>query len=271
MDILSARWNVLPACPHAKTDADGRFELKHNLKGPFFLFASARRRVGSTIERYSWKIRSTEIDASGDVMLTNDNLVVEKGIAEGAKNNRGADAVGVEADKTQKKLDVPIQGFIRNQEDEPEAVGAGIVKSSETSHPNPMALPRRRLSQVRPALLKERPIGVANGGVIGVDAHFSEFGDYLQELINIVQIQWDRILDSGGSRPKPGSHVVVNFRINSKGEIAEVIKVEGDAGDYGTRTALKAIQDRAPYRAWTREMVAVLGESQVLTFDFFYE
>ena len=197
---------------------------------------------------------------------------------------------------TQKKLQVPLPGFLKSQGDNPNGFGTESVKLPEPStgadkyvagdrnadansgagakaaqitHPTPQ--PRPRLTQVRPALLKERPIGVANGGVIGVDAHFSEFGDYLQELINIVQIQWDRILDSGGSRPKQGSHVLVGFRLNSKGEIAEIIKVEGDAGDYGTNAALSAIQDRAPYRAWTKEMVAVLGDNQVITFDFYYE
>jgi hypothetical protein len=202
------------------------------------------------------------------------------------------------ADKNQaqKKLEVPLPGFIKSQGDNANGFGTESVKlpepstgadkyvagdrnadardgsgakAAQPSRPTPQ--PRPKLSQVRPALLKERPIGVANAGVIGVDAHFSEFGDYLQELINIVQIQWDRILESAGSRPKPGTHVLVNFRLNSKGEISEIIKVEGDAGDYGTRAALSAIQDRAPYRAWTKEMVAVLGEDQVLTFDFYYE
>jgi len=42
-------------------------------------------------------------------------------------------------------------------------------------------------------------------------------------------------------------------------EIAEIIKVEGDAGEYGTNAALSAIRERAPYRPWTKEMVAILG------------
>jgi hypothetical protein len=199
-------------------------------------------------------------------------------------------------DQTQRKEQVPLSGFIKNQGDNAEGYGTNAssvpapsteadkyvagdvnatttdgagVKAAQTTHQKP--LPRPKLTQVRPAILKDRPIGVANGGVIGVDAHFSEFGDYLQELIDIVQIEWDRILDSGGTRPKQGSHVLVSFRLNSKGEIAEIVKVDGDAGDYGTNASLSAIQDRAPYRPWTKEMVAVLGDSQVITFDFYYE
>jgi hypothetical protein len=63
---------------------------------------------------------------------------------------------------------------------------------------------------------------------------------------------------------------MISFRLNSKGEIAEILKVDGDAGEYGTRASLSAIQERAPYRAWTKEMVAVLGEDQVITFTFYY-
>jgi hypothetical protein len=33
---------------------------------------------------------------------------------------------------------------------------------------------------------------------------------------------------------------------------------------------LSAVREPAPYRAWTKEMVAVLGEDQVLTFTFYY-
>jgi hypothetical protein len=199
-------------------------------------------------------------------------------------------------DQTQKKTQAPLPGFVKNQGTNAQGYGTDVmnlpeqstgadkyvagdknanstngagVKSAQTVHQKP--LPRPKLSQVRPAILKDRPIGVANSGVIGVDAHFSEFGDYLQELIDIVQIQWDRILESGSTRPKQGSHVLVTFRLNSKGEIAEIVKVDGDAGDYGTNAALSAIQDRAPYRAWTKEMVAVLGDNQVISFDFYYE
>jgi hypothetical protein len=137
---------------------------------------------------------------------------------------------------------------------------------TQTVHQQPVQPPK--LTQVRPARLNGGPI---NGGVIGVDAHFSEFGDYLQELINIVQIQWDRILESGGTSPKQGTHVLVSFRLNSNGEITEILKIEQDSGDYGKNAALNAIKDRAPYRPWTKEMIAALGDSQVLTFDFYYQ
>jgi hypothetical protein len=142
-----------------------------------------------------------------------------------------------------------------------------IASAGAAQSTNKRTLPRPKLTQVRPLTLSGR----SPTGIIGVDAHFSEFGDYLQELIDIVQIQWDRILDAGGARPRQGSHVRISFRLNSKGEIAEMIKVDGDAGIYGTNAAVSAIQDKAPYHPWTTEMIRVLGNNQVLTFDFYYE
>jgi hypothetical protein len=198
--------------------------------------------------------------------------------------------------KAPQKSQVPLSGFVKSQGDNPDAFGteavhlpdpstgaekyvagdknanAGDGSGAKAAQNTPRTpLPRPKLTQVRPALLQERPIGVATAGVVGVDAHFSQFGDYLQELVDIVQIQWDQILASSEVYPKPGTHVLISFRLNSQGEIAEIIKVEGDAGDYGTNAALSAIKVRAPYRAWTKEMVAVLGNDQVITFTFYYQ
>ena len=196
---------------------------------------------------------------------------------------------------TPRKQEVPLPGFVKSSGDNQEAFGTEAVKlpgpstgadkfvegdknAQETTGSGAKAaqeiraqpLPRPRLTQVRPGILQERPVGVNNAGTIAVDAHFSQFGDYLQELIDIVQIQWERVLYSSSVYPKSSSHVVITFRINSQGQIAEIVKVEGDAGEYGTRAALSAIQEPAPYRTWTKEMVAVLGDDQVITFAFYY-
>ena len=194
------------------------------------------------------------------------------------------------------KLQVPLPGFVENRGDNPDAFGTEVARFPEpatgadrhvegdrnSQNPNgqagaeatpaqhPRPLPRPRLAQVRPGILQERPVGVSNAGHIAVDAHFSQFGDYLQELIDIVQIQWERIIQSSAVYPKSGSHVTITFRITSQGQIAEILKVEGDAEEFGTGAALSAIRDPAPYRPWTKEMVAVLGDDQTITFGFYY-
>ncbi|MFA5058065.1 MAG: hypothetical protein WC485_08125 [Opitutaceae bacterium] len=175
------------------------------------------------------------------------------------------DAFGTEA----VKLPEPSTGaekYVKGDQNAQNPVGHGASAAQEV---RPQPMPRPRLTQVRPGILQERPTGVSNAGVIGVDAHFSQFGDYLQELIDIVQIKWDGILSASSVTPAR-SHVTISFRITAKGEIAEILKVDGDAGEYGTNAALSAIREPAPYRPWTKEMVAVLGDDQVITFDFHY-
>ena len=203
-------------------------------------------------------------------------------------------AAGAE-NKPLRKLEVPPPGYLKSQGENPDAFGTESVKlpepstgadkhvegernaqnvngsagaAAQTIRPRPQ--PRPHLTQVRPAILQDRPTGVSNAGVIGVDAHFSQFGDYLQELIDIVQIQWERILSSSGVYPKGNTHVAITFKLNSRGEISEIVKVDGDAGDYGTNAALTSIKERAPYRAWTKEMVTILGDDQEITFTFYY-
>lgn len=78
-------------------------------------------------------------------------------------------------------------------------------------------------------------------------------------------------MSSSSIEPTHSTHVTISFRLNSKGEIADIIKTDGDAGEYGTNAALSAIREPAPYRSWTKEMVTVLGEDQVLVFDFHYD
>lgn len=181
---------------------------------------------------------------------------------------KNPDAFGTESVKLP-KVSNGADKYVAGQTKATKATGSG-TKAAEAQAMPQRPLPRPRLTPVRPGILQARPVGVNNAGTIGVDAHFSQFGDYLQELIDTVQIQWERILNTSGISPPSGSHVTIRFRINSQGQIAEILKVDGNAGDYGTNAALSAIRDPAPYRPWTKEMVAVLGNDQVITFSFYY-
>ena len=67
------------------------------------------------------------------------------------------------------------------------------------------------------------------------------------------------------------SHVVITFKINSKGE-TDIVKIEdADAGKQGVFSCQSAIQARQPYRKWSEQMIAVLGDEQELTFSFYYQ
>ncbi len=143
----------------------------------------------------------------------------------------------------------------------------GLVATPQTSRAQPKQRPR--LTQPRPTILSNRITGTSNIGILGIDARWSEYGEYLNELIEIIQVQWNMILRESAVYPNRGTHVIVKFKLNSKGE-TEILNVEETAGKQGSFSCLNAIQARQPYRKWSEQMIAVLGNDQELTFAFYY-
>jgi hypothetical protein len=206
-------------------------------------------------------------------------------------------------DRTEEKArqeQVPLNGFEKVEGKSEDGIASNIAKSkSPTTHadqaqegaPNATDLTgglvtvtqsnhaqqpkeRPRLSSTslnRASPLTNRIAGVANIGIVGRDARWSEYGEYLNRLIETVQAQWYKILEESRVSPPRGSHVVVTFRINSQGE-TEIVKVEdADAGKQGVFSCQNAITYPQPYGKWTDAMIAVLGDSQELTFSFYYQ
>ncbi len=193
----------------------------------------------------------------------------------------------------------PLSGFENKVGDTPDGYGSGIaqhvdgakaipekidgVKNApdingatsmqpqiDPRHPRPRPQVVRQ-PQVRPAIFEENKFGTQNIGNIGVDAKWSNYGAYLQKMIETVQIQWERILIESRSYPVSGTTVKVVFRMDSEGSISQIVNVEGTAGNQFEKVCTSAITARAPYGAWTDDMKAVLGESQEMTFTFYYQ
>ena len=63
-----------PDSPRTETDADGRFEIRLNLREPFVIVARASRSVGDSTEHYYWVVPSSKIRKDGKVLLSNNNM-----------------------------------------------------------------------------------------------------------------------------------------------------------------------------------------------------
>lgn len=159
-----------------------------------------------------------------------------------------------------------VQGAADSKE-----LNGGLVSVTQAQRAQPKDRPRlSSVSLNRSSPLTNRATGVTNIGIIGMDARWSEYGEYMNELIEIVQAQWWHILSESRVAPPRGSSVVVKFRINAKGE-TDIVSVEDNgAGKQGVFSCQNAITYPQPYRKWTDQMVAVLGDSQELTFSFHY-
>lgn len=144
----------------------------------------------------------------------------------------------------------------------------GQVVRIDAKHPqNRDKIPQRN---TRPAFLRDNKLGTQNIGPVAYNAKWSEYGEYLQKLIETVQIQWERLIVQSSVYPPSGTVVAVKFRLNSEGKITDIEPDDREAPILAKRTCVSAITARAPYGAWTKEMISVLGNEQELTFTFYY-
>ena len=137
--------------------------------------------------------------------------------------------------------------------------------------------PVRPIPMKRPKLSSELTIGPiaqtrasANQlGVIAMDAALSEFGEYEKQFYSAVQNGWYNEIDFHQPM-ESNSRVIVSFVLNSNGTIDAVTVLSSTAGAMATRICESAIVRRSPFRAWTRDMVEVYGQSRELTLRFYY-
>lgn len=183
-------------------------------------------------------------------------------------DGKSEDGVGSNISQSQSPSN-QAEKFLEGAKDGKSATG-GLIESPQVEDQRPKPRARPRLTQARPNILQNRIAGVANIGILGIDARWSEYGEYMQEFVEIVQASWYSILDESRIAPRPGTHVFVTFTLNSDGEVS-IVNTEETAGKQGVYACTNALTVRQPYRKWTDQMIAVLGKQQTITFSFYYQ
>ncbi|MGC4071670.1 MAG: hypothetical protein QM760_04005 [Nibricoccus sp.] len=87
--------------------------------------------------------------------------------------------------------------------DAPLIVGAPQTKVARINPQQPQPRPKIN-KRARPAVLADNKFGTDNIGAVAFDARWSNYGQYLQQLIETVQIQWERVLRESGAYPPIG-------------------------------------------------------------------
>jgi hypothetical protein len=154
--------------------------------------------------------------------------------------------------------------------DAPVIIGAPQMTQPRIDPSRPQPRPRIN-TRARPAVLADNRFGTDNIGPVAFDARWSQYGQYLQQLIETVQVQWERLLIDSRAYPPPGSQCMVKFRLHRDGSVGEIVSSEGNGGRQFEQICIAGITTRAPYGKWTDDMVAVLGESTELTFTFYIQ
>lgn len=199
-----------------------------------------------------------------------------------------------------RKAENPLAGFEKREGLNPDGIGMNksspsdsVTKSDEkvegtkdapmtVGNPSPAQpridprkpQPRMHIDQqrVRPAIFTENKIGSRNIGPASWDARWSNYGAYLQRMVDSVQIQFDNLVEHSGVYPPTGTVVTIKFRLDKKGLVVEIIDCSTVGGSQAQAEAIckSAITTRAPYGEWTDDMVALLGDSQEFTWNFYY-
>lgn len=193
----------------------------------------------------------------------------------------------------------PLPGFEKKQGDNADAFGTNVAQAATNAKPvlervegakdvplvegtmglQPAIDPKRprprpsivKQQQVRPAILADNKIGTSNMGVTAINAKFSNYGAYLQRLVEAVQLEWDGLLEAGKVYPPSGTYVMVKFVINNQGKVVRFSEVDNHSSTYGSQACVSAITNRAPYGEWTDDMKAALNEEEELVFTFYYQ
>ncbi|HEU5080645.1 MAG TPA: hypothetical protein VFT72_15645 [Opitutaceae bacterium] len=169
----------------------------------------------------------------------------------------------------QNPTDVPEK--VTGQKESPFMIGAPQATVPKVDPQRP--LPRPRVDRnVRPAVLVQNKFGTSNIGPTAIDARWSQYAEYIQKLIETVQVQWERILENSHVSPPSGTEVKIRFRLDgAEGAVTEIIESKSTGGTQAERACQSAITARSPYGKWTDDMIAVLGQSQEMTFTFYYQ
>ena len=164
----------------------------------------------------------------------------------------------------------PMPEKIEGAKDAPKVVGDQTTIPS-IDPKKPRARPVLEQTHTRPAIFEDNQFGTSNIGRVAFSAKWSNYGAYLHKMMEAIQIQWDRILIDSRTQPPSGSYVTVKFTMDSHGKITEILDVESTSSEQGKQSCVSAITMTAPYGEWTDDMIAILGQSQELTFRFYYE
>lgn len=159
----------------------------------------------------------------------------------------------------------PIDGV----PDTPQNPGVGLYAQVDPQNPQP----RQRVERaVRPAIFQENLVGTSNIGPVAYNAKWNAYAEYLQKMIEVIQVRWENAIQASLTYPNRGTMVTISFVLNSLGEVAEISRVEGSANDQATNWCVSAISPDSAfsYGEWSPDMVAVLGDEQELTFRFLY-
>ena len=144
----------------------------------------------------------------------------------------------------------------------------------ETTEVNPTpANPQRPKATVvtgTTGLLLRNAIGSNRAGTLAISARFSNYGDYMQRMMEAIESSWWSIVDRSHFTTVSRGVVVVRFTLRSDGTVVNAEVLQSDVPLVMALACKDSVMAPAPYDRWRPDMVALYGEQDVVTIHFHY-
>ena len=183
----------------------------------------------------------------------------------------GVNVEPVDESSDNRVIELTLNPLVTGEDPERQASDDATSQPVPESGPQ-VPLPRPQVKMdVLPGPVMRSQGGVPGLGNLAIDAKFSEFGEYLDRMYEIIGTQW-LLLASQVRRGSvhTASRVIVDFILSNDGTIRTIEIAYSSAGQASTLICKDAIQSRVPFNAWTDDMVGSLGEEQPIRVTFIY-
>jgi outer membrane biosynthesis protein TonB len=158
--------------------------------------------------------------------------------------------------------------------------GAGpqVTKPAQRTPPAPAPVPpaanpdrpRATVPTGTAGLLLRNAVGVNRAGALAIDARFSQYGDYTQRMLEAIQSSWWSIIERSRFEGASRGRVTVRFRLHRDGTVTDATILHNEVTRIMSLACQDAVTAPAPYDIWRADMVALFGESDIVTINFFY-
>jgi outer membrane biosynthesis protein TonB len=150
------------------------------------------------------------------------------------------------------------------------AAARPVPKAAPAPTPANPDRPRASIPSGTAGLLLRNSVGVNRAGAVAIDARFSQYGDYTQRMLEAIQSSWWSISERSQFEGVNRGRVTVRFRLHRDGTVTDATILSNEVTRVMSLACKDAVMAPAPYDAWRADMVALYGESDIVTINFYY-
>jgi outer membrane biosynthesis protein TonB len=150
------------------------------------------------------------------------------------------------------------------------AAARPVPKAAPAPTPADPERPRAFIPSGTAGLLLRNSVGVNRAGAVAIDARFSQYGDYTQRMLEAIQSSWWSIIERSQFEGIQRGRVTVRFRLHRDGTVTDALILSNEVTRVMSLACKDAVMAPAPYDVWRADMVAMFGESDIVTINFYY-